>query len=226
MPETDYDLPIKNESFIADAKTILSLSVEQLRQLMAAFEQRKTLFSTVYVANLLNTDVGEAREIRTLLTFLIHVIKNHQLTRKGLYDQLVQLDVEKTKVSLLADLLSKLSDTALSAGEILYGVRAYMSILHVPSSHLLEMNYTSIPDEDLQKTVFFPVLSLTISSRYGEQEQSIRFDMDSSEFQAFVRSLQESLTSLKKESEVLKASLGEKYSELIVEQDGYSFSES
>jgi hypothetical protein len=217
MPKVETVLPIGDESFLRDAKRFFELSSVQISTLFKELEQKQTSFSTTVVSRILGIDGAEATRIRfTLLGMLRRIGGDPELAKKGV-QELVSKDFDKEKVEFFANLASKTSSATKATSRTLLSIlRTNYAGEHLKGTKFA-FTYGTLQAAE-KSLLLFPTVHTTVVSHTEEDvSKELHFYIDGNEFEALVYAFKEALEKLRKEAKELKASIGDKYVDLIGE---------
>ncbi len=216
MSSEKHILPIDDESFREDAINFFSLTTESVMELVNQLEERGTLFSAASVARILKGKILDARDKRLTLLALIRIVGSNKDQIPKIAYELKSIGCKEDRIGPFLARLSTLNGRVVALSNYLLSVSFYTTQLTHLKSVEAEFNYSQPSLVSAGHVLLFPKVHLTIATHQTEgREEVLDFEISADEFEAFVINLNEILTSLREESEVLKREFGDRFTGLI-----------
>ncbi len=218
MSTKERILPLDDESFKQDAKNFFKLPIDAIGRLFDALETQQTSLSTAAVSRLLLLSLSDARERRYTLLGLLRILsRQSESARQKAMDDLVSIGCDRLKVDLFVQRTSKASKAARSSADLMVDVlKHYFEGEHLMDTHFV-VSYRNLSRNEKPPLLFPTVYASIVSHTEEDITKEVRLYLDANEFEALVLTFQQTLDQLRAESKALKASLAEKYVELIGE---------
>ncbi len=175
-----------------DILHLFSFSDSDITTLVKELEGQQDSLNTSNLLNLVDIDIEDIEVCTRVIMYIIHMINTHGLSYEDIKKELIELPLEKNKIIMFIEQLSKIQHKNLKGIDKLY----YADVARMENNYVQRItgyeNYAYVTDENSIFQGLVPIIrvQLEISDTYGDEIKTLDIYHSLNSLNSMIKKLQ------------------------------------
>ncbi len=202
--KSDFMLPVSNQDFVRDVKSIFQSSDEDIIKLTQEIKNKGDSFNSVNASNLIETDIDSIEVYKGVALYLNHLLYAHDVHVDEIKDQIIKMGIDKNKVQSYISELAKFNEQEKARIEALYQANITPQDLYIADIDYTH-TYLSVNDEKGDFLGLSPNLRINVElNNINDDKEVVSFQANLDDLNQIIRKFEEIYFMASEESKKLK----------------------